>query len=143
MDTRTISAFFEELQKIALAGGQLSPSSAPKTPAPTPAPATRVAPTPAIKPPVLAPVAPQAGGLSAIRNPGLRSQVANSRALTGFKPPSPPVRKDTLAPKKTPAPNLRSVTTMPTRRVEPPKFAPMRPDMGRYVKPLRAADLGI
>lgn len=143
MDENTIVAFLDELQKIAVAGGQLNLSSTPKTPAATPAPAARLAPTPSAKPPAIAPVAPPSGGLGAIGNPGLRSQVANTRALTGFKTPAPRVNRGTISPKPTPAPNIRSVTTMPARRSSPPQFAPGNQGMGRYVKPLSSADLGI
>lgn len=148
MDEHTIAAFFDEfrkiaLEKVAVSGGQLSPSSAPKTSAPTPAPAAKVAPTPAAKPPVSGPPAPAGGGLARIRNPGLRSQVANTRRLSAFGAKAPPVNRGTLLPKKTPAPNLRAVTTMPVRRPSKPAFIPGNQDMGKYMKPLSSADLGI
>jgi hypothetical protein len=142
MDEQTIRAFFDEFRKIAVAGGQLSESSTPKTPAPTPAPAAKVAPQKSAAPPKIAPVKPAGGGLSAIRNPGLRAQVASSRRLGGFNPPRPR-NTDTIKPKKTPAPNLRAVTTMPVRRPSKPAFIPGNQGMGQYVKPLSAADLGI
>lgn len=128
MDEHTIAAFFDEFQKIAMAGGQLSVSSTPKTPAPTPASAAKLAPTPSAKPPKLGP--PAAAG-SGIRNPGLRSQVANWRSgYSGVR--SPPIDRGTVQPKKTPAPNLRSVTTMPVRRPSKPAFMP---------KPLTQGDI--
>lgn len=136
MNDTTIAAFFDELEKIALAGGQLSVSSTPKTPAATPAPAAKVAPTPAVKGPVSAPPAPASSGLGAIRNPGLRAQVASTRALTGYKPPAPPVSRGTIQPKKTPAPNMRSVTTMPVRQPSKPAFIPDNSNMRQYTKPM-------
>jgi hypothetical protein len=128
MDEHTIQAFFDELQKIAMAGGQLSESSTPKTPAATPASSAKLAPTPAAKPPTLGPPAAASGGLGRIRNPGLRSQVANTRMLAK----APSLNRGTLDPRKTPAPNLRSVATMPVRRPSKPAFIP---------KPLTAADM--
>ena len=141
MDRTTITALFDELEKIALAGGQLSVSSTPKTPAATPAPAARVAPTPVAKAPVSAPPAAPRSGLGAIRNQGLRAQVANTRALTSYNPPAPQVSRGTIQPKKTPAPNLRSVTTMPVRQPAKPAFVPDNSNMGQYVRPLRSSDL--
>jgi len=136
MNEQTIIAFFDEFQKIALAGGQLSESSTPKTSAPTPAPAAKLPPTPAAKPPAVAAPKPAGGGLASIRNPGLRSQVANTRRLSQISQPRPALSRGTLQPKKTPAPNLRAVTTMPVRRPSKPAFIPGNQDMGQYVKPM-------
>jgi hypothetical protein len=142
MNHTTVSAFFDELEKIAISGAVPQEKvSLPKTPAPTPAPAARTAPTSVPKAPVSAPVGAPRGGLGAIRNPGLRAQVVSTRALTGFNPS--PVNQGTIAPKKTPVPNLRSVTTMPSRQVSPPKFAPGNEGMGQYMRRPSASDLGI
>ena len=143
MEYTTINSFFDEFSKIALSGGQLSPSSAPKTSAPTPAPAARLAPTPSMKPPSLGAVRPAGGGLARIRNPGLRSQLASSRGLAGLRTPAPIRSQGTIQPKKTPAPNLRAVATMPVRRPSKPAFIPSNKGMGGYLKPLSSADLGI
>jgi hypothetical protein len=115
MDEHTISAFFDEFQKIALVGGQLSESSTPKTPAPTPPPMAKVAPQKSAAPPKIAPVKPAGGGLS--------TQASSSKRLGGFNPPRPR-NPDTFRPKKTPVPNLRAVTTMPVRRPSKPAFMP-------------------
>lgn len=142
MDQAIIAAFFDELEKIALAGAVPKETPAlPKTTAATPAPAAKTAPTTVAKTPVLSQVAAPQGGLGAIRNPGLRAQVASTRALTGYK--QPPVAQGTIEAKKTPAPNLRSVTTMPTRQVTPPKYAPSNEGMGQYMRRPSAAELGI
>ena len=145
MEEHVLAAFFDEFRKIAVAGGQLSQSSMPKTPAPTPVPAAKLAPMKSALAPKVAPVKPltgATGGLSNIRNPGLRAQVASSRQLRGLKPP-PPRNQDTLKPRNVPAPNIRAVTTMPVRRPSKPAFLPGNEGMGRYTKPLSSADLGI
>lgn len=141
MDQITISAFFDEFHKIAVAGGQLSPSSVPKTSAPTPAPTAKLAPTPAAKPPATAPVGPPGGG---IRNPGLRSQAQNMQSgYPGVNAPAPKLDRGTLLPKKTPAPNVRSVTTMPVREPAKPAFLPDSRAMRSYLRPMTRSGLGI
>jgi hypothetical protein len=50
--------------------------------------------------------------------------------------PAPKLNRGTVLPKKTPAPNLRAVTTMPVRRPSKPAFIPGNQDMGKYVKPM-------